>query len=58
MLLLNFILSVLLALPILAFFTLAERKVIASVQRRRGPNVVGIWGALQAIADAVKLAVK
>jgi len=25
-----------------AFFTLAERKVIASVQRRRGPNVVGI----------------
>jgi NADH:ubiquinone oxidoreductase subunit H len=42
MLLLNFILSVLLALPILAFFTLAERKVIASVQRRRGPNVVGI----------------
>jgi NADH:ubiquinone oxidoreductase subunit 1 (chain H) len=32
--------------------------VIASVQRRRGPNVVGIWGSLQAIADAVKLAVK
>ncbi len=55
---LNFILSVLLALPIIAFFTLAERKVIASVQRRRGPNVVGIWGSLQAIADAVKLLFK
>ena len=26
----------------IAFFTLAERKIIASVQRRRGPNVVGI----------------
>jgi NADH:ubiquinone oxidoreductase subunit H len=39
---LNFILSVVLALVIIAFFTLAERKVIASVQRRKGPNVVGI----------------
>jgi len=34
------------ALIIIAFFTLAERKVIASVQRRRGPNVVGIYGLL------------
>jgi NADH-quinone oxidoreductase subunit H len=43
------------ALIIIAFFTLAERKVIASVQRRRGPNVVGIFGLLQAIADGLKL---
>lgn len=45
-------------LPILlavAFFTVFERKVLASMQRRRGPNVVGIYGLLQAIADAVKL---
>jgi NADH-quinone oxidoreductase subunit H len=56
--LLNFVLSVLLALPMIAFFTLAERKLIASVQRRRGPNVVGFWGLLQAIADGLKLAVK
>ena len=42
-------------LVIIAFFTLAERKVIASVQRRRGPNVVGIFGLLQAIADGLKL---
>jgi len=53
-----FILSVVLSLVMIAFFTLAERKVIASVQRRRGPNVVGIWGSLQAIADGVKLIFK
>lgn len=44
-----------LVLLAVAFYTLVERKVIASVQRRRGPNVVGIWGLLQPIADAVKL---
>lgn len=45
-------------LPILlavAFFTVLERKVLAAMQRRRGPNVIGIYGLLQAIADAVKL---
>jgi len=42
-------------LLIVAFYTLVERKVIAGIQRRRGPNVVGIWGLLQPIADAVKL---
>jgi NADH-quinone oxidoreductase subunit H len=42
-------------LIIVAFYTLVERKVIASIQRRRGPNVVGIWGLLQPIADAIKL---
>jgi len=55
---LAFLLSVVLALVMIAFFTLAERKLIASVQRRRGPNVVGIWGSLQAVADGLKLAVK
>ncbi len=44
-----------LVLLVVAFYTLVERKVIASIQRRRGPNVVGIWGILQPIADAVKL---
>lgn len=43
---------------IVALMSLLERKLIASVQRRRGPNVVGIFGLLQPIADALKLFVK
>jgi NADH-quinone oxidoreductase subunit H len=53
-LLLTFI-CVLLAI---AFFTIAERKVLASIQRRKGPNVTGFWGTLQAIADGLKLIFK
>jgi NADH-quinone oxidoreductase subunit H len=41
-----------------AFFTIAERKLLASIQRRRGPNVVGFWGVLQAFADGLKLLLK
>jgi NADH-quinone oxidoreductase subunit H len=41
-----------------AYLTLAERRIIASMQLRRGPNVVGIFGLLQPIADAVKLLFK
>jgi NADH:ubiquinone oxidoreductase subunit H len=57
----DIILSILTLIPLLisiAFFTLAERKVMAAIQRRKGPNVVGIFGLLQPFADGFKLILK
>src|SRR3978361_2025597 len=41
-----------------AYLTLAERKVLAAIQLRRGPNVVGPFGLLQPFADALKMIMK
>lgn len=46
------------ALLVVAFTTVAERKTMASMQRRLGPNIVGYYGLLQAFADALKLLLK
>ena len=51
----------LIILPIMgavAYLTLAERKVIAAMQLRKGPNVVGPFGLFQPVADGLKLLVK
>lgn len=45
-------------LVVIAFFTIAERKIMAGIQRRRGPNVVGFWGLLQPFADGLKALLK
>jgi NADH-quinone oxidoreductase subunit H len=53
--------SVLLLVALLifiAFILLADRKIWAAVQMRRGPNVVGPWGLLQSFADFVKFVLK
>jgi NADH-ubiquinone oxidoreductase chain 1 len=42
----------------IAYVTVAERKTMASLQRRLGPNSVGYYGLLQAFADALKLLLK
>src|SRR5215217_5067023 len=45
-------------LIVLAYLLLADRKVWAAVQMRRGPNVVGPWGLFQSFADLLKFVFK
>jgi NADH-quinone oxidoreductase subunit H len=56
-----FIKILIIIIPLLisvAYFTLAERKILGAIQRRRGPNVVGVFGLLQPLSDGFKLLVK
>src|SRR4030081_1376734 len=45
-------------LVVIAYVLLADRKIWAAVQIRRGPNVVGPFGLLQSFADLIKCVVK
>jgi len=56
-----FIKILIIIIPLLisvAYFTLAERKILGAIQRRRGPNVIGVFGLLQPLSDGFKLLVK
>lgn len=53
-----YLILVVTALVGVAFITLFERKVLGYVHIRKGPTIVGYWGLLQPLADAVKLFLK
>lgn len=53
--LINILIVIVPLLIAVAYVTLAERKILGSIQLRKGPNVVGFYGLLQPIADGVKL---
>ena len=51
----KFLIIIIPVLISVAYLTLAERKVIGYMQTRKGPNIVGVYGLLQPLADGVKL---
>nr|WAK99001.1 NADH dehydrogenase subunit 1 [Trichosurus vulpecula]WAK99014.1 NADH dehydrogenase subunit 1 [Trichosurus vulpecula]WAK99053.1 NADH dehydrogenase subunit 1 [Trichosurus vulpecula]WAK99066.1 NADH dehydrogenase subunit 1 [Trichosurus vulpecula]WAK99079.1 NADH dehydrogenase subunit 1 [Trichosurus vulpecula] len=58
MFIINLLLYIIPILLAVAFLTLVERKALGYMQFRKGPNIVGPYGLLQPIADAVKLFTK
>ncbi len=55
---LSFVVLIVPLLLSIAYFTLYERQILAALQRRQGPNIVGFFGLLQPIADGLKLLLK
>jgi NADH-ubiquinone oxidoreductase chain 1 len=55
---LSFLISYVIALVAIAFYTLIERKFLGYFQLRKGPNKVGLAGIPQPFADAIKLFTK
>lgn len=54
----NVIILLIFILIAVAYFTHAERKILGATQRRRGPNVIGVYGLLQPLSDGLKLMTK
>jgi NADH-quinone oxidoreductase subunit H len=57
----SFIKILIIIIPLLvsvAYFTLVERKILGAIQRRKGPNVVGVFGLFQPLSDGFKLLIK
>jgi formate hydrogenlyase subunit 4 len=52
------LLTIIFLLIPVAVYSLLERKIIALVQRRKGPNLIGLWGLLQFLIDGLKLFLK
>nr|ANZ02940.1 NADH dehydrogenase subunit 1 [Trinomys moojeni] len=58
MYMINFLSLIIPVLMAMAFLTLMERKMLGYMQLRKGPNIIGPYGVLQPMADALKLFIK